>query len=103
MKPTGWMVLAGPAIAVVLLGNSCGTKPGIEILEKPVVRRDSKKLTLDGKRLPSSAKSVLKREGLSRLARKDPAATIRQLDKILSQKESSDGARFPTGARTSTE
>jgi hypothetical protein len=37
-----------------------------------VVRRDSKKLTLDGKRLPSSARSVLKRQGLSRLVSKHP-------------------------------
>jgi hypothetical protein len=97
MKPTGWMVLAGPAIAVVLLGSSCGTKPGIEILEQPVVRSDGKKVTLDGKTLPSSARSVLKREGLSRLARKDPAETIRRLDKILSEKEQSD-VRFAAAA-----
>jgi hypothetical protein len=91
------MLLAGPAISVVLLVSSCVTKPGIEILDQPVVHSHGRKVTLDGKSLPNSARVILKREGLSRLARKDPAAALRQLDKILSEKEQSD-VRFAAAA-----
>lgn len=72
-------------LLAVMLSASCGSGPGIEILRNPVPRTAGSDLTIGGKDYSSTTRAILEETGLKRQVKKDPAATIQELDRRLSQ------------------
>ncbi|PQJ28469.1 esterase/lipase family protein [Rubritalea profundi] len=83
IKRFKWLGTSSGAIAAVLLFSACATKPGIEVLSKPVTRSAGADLVIDGKTYSPVTRAVLKQEGLYQLARKDPAGTVQNLAQRL--------------------
>ena len=70
--------ITGCTLILLFAVSSCTPKRGIEVLSEPVVRgRDGSLVT---SRLSPSTRRVLRSEGLSAEARRDPASAIRTLN-----------------------
>ena len=75
------------ALAAVFLFTACSAKHGMEVLSKPVSRIAGADLVIDGKTYSPVTRDVLKREGLDKQVRKDPAGTIQNLAQRLKADE----------------